>query len=135
MLFRSQRLTAELKDMPFDKLSAATREEILAAHGVPPRLVGIVTAGQLGGGSEMEGQMLSFIEMKVRPRMKYLENRVNLLLRDAGLPEEFHLKGITPSIPKEQADAKTGRADKVAVEAEILKGLDILGELGELGGL
>lgn len=130
-----QRLTAELKDMPFDKLSAATREEILAAHGVPPRLVGIVTAGQLGGGSEMEGQMLSFIEMKVRPRMKYLENRVNLLLRDAGLPEEFRLKGITPSIPKEQADAKTGNADKAVVEAEILKGLDILGELGELGGL
>lgn len=127
-----QRLTAELKDMPFDKLSAATREEILAAHGVPPRLVGIVTAGQLGGGSEMEGQMLSFIEMKVRPRMKYLENRINLLLRDSGLPEEFRLKGITPSIPKEQADAKTGNADKAAVEAEILKGLDILGGLGGL---
>ena len=74
--------------------------------------------------------MLNFIKMKIRPRMKYLKNRVNLLLRDAGLPEEFRLKGITPSIPKEQADAKTGNADKAAVEAEILKRLDILGELG-----
>jgi PBSX family phage portal protein len=126
-----ERLMADLKDMPFDKLSAATREEILAAHGVPPRLVGIVTAGQLGGGSEMESQMLSFIEMKVRPRMKYLENRVKLLLRDQGLPEEFVLRGITPSLPKEQPDAARGTPERAAMERElereIVKSLEMIG--------
>jgi hypothetical protein len=112
--------------LPFEKLSQATREEILAAHGVPPRLVGIVTAGQLGGGSEMEGQMLSFIEMKVKPRMVYLENRVKLLLRDQGLPEEFRLKGIVPSLPREQAEAQRGELEDTAIQ-EVLKSLEARG--------
>jgi capsid portal protein len=123
-----EKLMVDLKDLPFDNLSQATREENLAAHGVPPRLVGIVTAGQLGGGSEMEGQMLSFIEMKVKPRMAYLENRVKLILRDQGLPEEFRLKGITPSIPREQAEAqgKTIAAEdsSAVIDEEIRKSLE-----------
>ena len=123
-----EKLMVDLKDLPFEKLSQSTREEILAAHGVPPRLVGIVTAGQLGGGGEMEGQMLSFVEMKVRPRMTFLENRIKRLLRDQGLPEEFALKGITPSIPKEQAEAKAlNPEERAAAEAEILKSLEKLG--------
>ncbi len=127
-----EKLMVDLKDLPFEKLSQSTREEILAAHGVPPRLVGIVTAGSLGGGGEMEGQMLSFVEMKVKPRMAYVQNRIKRLLRDQGLPEEFTLKGITPSIPKEQAEAKNMRQqERAAVEAaateEILKSLEKLG--------
>lgn len=90
-------LSSDLKDMPFDKLSQATREEILAAHAVPPRLVGIVTAGQLGGGGEAEGQLQIFNETSIKPRMAYVERRVKRLLRDAGQPEEFKLKGITPT--------------------------------------
>lgn len=123
-----EKLMVDLKDLPFEKLSQSTREEILAAHGVPPRLVGIVTAGALGGGGEMEGQMLSFVEMKVKPRMAYLQNRIKRLLRDQGLPEEFTLKGITPSIPKEQAEARAvnpherSTAEATATE-EVLKAL------------
>lgn len=122
-----ERLMSDLKDLPFDKLSQSSREEILAAHGVPPRLVGIVTAGQLGGGSEMEGQMLSFVEMKIKPRAAYLEKRVKLLLRDAGLPEEFALRTIAPSIPEAQARAERGASEE-AVALEVLKAL-------RLGGL
>ncbi len=113
-----ERLTADLKDLPFDKLSQSSREEILAAHGVPPRLVGIVTAGQLGGGSEMAGQMMSFVEMKVKPRMRYVENRVRMLLRDQGLPEEFELQGITPSLSSE------GEPEAEATIQSVLKSLD-----------
>lgn len=91
-----EKLMAEFKDMPFDKLSQATREEILAAHGTPPRLVGIVTAGSLGGESEADAQLRNFVECKIKPRMKYLERHVCLLLRDAGLSEEFKLIGICP---------------------------------------
>ena len=129
-----EKLMVDLKDLPFEKRAQATREEILAAHGGPPRLVGIVTAGQLGGGSEMEGQMLSFIEMKVRPRMKYLENRVKLILRDQGLSEEFTLKGIVPSLHKEQAgpgglgvQPPEMGAGPAALEEEVLKSLARLG--------
>ena len=124
---RFEKLMADLKDLPFEKLSQATREEILAAHGVPPRLVGIVTAGALGGGGEMEGQMLSFIEMKVKPRMKYLENRIKLILRDQGLPEEFTLKGITPSLPAEARGIAPGSDRKDSAMREVLKSLEARG--------
>lgn len=127
-----EKLMVDLKDLPFEKLSQSTREEILAAHGVPPRLVGIVTAGALGGGGEMEGQMLSFVEMKVKPRMAYLQNRIRRLLRDQGLPEEFTLKGITPSMPKEQAEAQAitpqeRAAAEAAATEEVLKALRVRG--------
>lgn len=91
-----EKLALDLKDMPFDKLSQATREEILAAHAVPPRLVGIVTAGSLGGQSEAEGQMNIFINSGIMPRRAFVERRVKRLLRDVGLPEEFALKGLLP---------------------------------------
>ena len=101
-----EKLMADFKDMPFDKLTQATREEILAAHGTPPRLVGIVTAGSLGGESEAEAQLRNFVECKIKPRMKYLERRVQLLLRDAGLPEDFTLKGIQPEPPEKEEGAE-----------------------------
>ncbi|MDR2522549.1 MAG: phage portal protein [Synergistaceae bacterium] len=128
---RFEKLMVDLKDLPFEKLSQATREEILAAHGVPPRLVGIVTAGALGGGGEMEGQLLSFVEMKVKPRMRYLENRIKLILRDQGLPEEFTLKGITPSIPREEAEAKK-LGERAAAGDGALR--EVLKSLEERGG-
>ena len=70
-----EKLMADFRDMPFDKLTQATREEILAAHGVPPRLVGIVTAGQLGGAGEADGQLRNFIATKVEPRTKFIEHK------------------------------------------------------------
>lgn len=120
---RFEKLMADFKDMPFDKLTQATREEILAAHGVPPRLVGIVTAGALGGGGEAEGQLLNFIATKVEPRTKFLERKVKLLLRDAGLPEEFTLKGIRPVVPRELSPQEQKAAEAEAI-AEVLKSLN-----------
>lgn len=120
---RFEKLMADFKDMPFDKLTQATREEILAAHGVPPRLVGIITAGSLGGGGEAEGQLLNFIATKIEPRTKFLERKVKLLLRDAGLPEEFVLKGIRPVSPKELSPKEQAAAEKEAI-AEVLKSLN-----------
>lgn len=120
-----EKLMADFKDMPFDKLTQATREEILAAHGTPPRLVGIVTAGSLGGESEADAQLRNFIACKIRPRMKYLERRVHLLLRDAGLPEEFALKGICP-----EAIQPEGQKPEAGTSAAVLA--KIFNERGSL---
>ncbi len=116
------KLMADFKDMPFDKLTQATREEILAAHGVPPRLVGIVTAGQLGGAGEADGQLRNFVGTKIEPRSRFLERKVNLLCRDAGLPEEFKLKGIRPA-PQETATDEAAQAEAAAID-EVLKSLN-----------
>lgn len=120
-----EKLMADFKDMPFDKLTQATREEILAAHGTPPRLVGIVTAGSLGGESEADAQLRNFVECKIKPRMKYLERRVHLLLRDAGLPEKFELKGICP-----EAIQPEGQVQEESTNAAVLA--KIFNERGSL---
>lgn len=119
-----ERLMADFKDMPFDKLSQVTREEILAAHGVPPRLVGIVTAGALGGGDEARSQLNNFVATKIRPRCKYLERRVKRILRDAGLPEEFELKGTALEEAEVSSEALAMTQGKAQL-ASVMKMLDL----------
>lgn len=60
-----QRITAELKDGDFLKMLDAARDRIHMSHGVPPRLLGIVAAGQLGGGNEITGQLKMFEDMRL----------------------------------------------------------------------
>ena len=67
--------------------------------------------------------MLNFIATKIEPRTKFLERKVKLLLRDAGLPEEFTLKGIRPVTPKELSPEEQAAAEKEAI-AEVLKSLN-----------
>jgi HK97 family phage portal protein len=65
------------KDGSFDSLRSRCRDNIASAHGVPPRLVGIVTAGQLGGGGEAVGQLKNFQEIVIEPRQKYFEQKLS----------------------------------------------------------
>ena len=46
---------SKVSDISFEKLKNLNRDEIIAAHGVPPRMVGVMTAGQLGGSGEVTG--------------------------------------------------------------------------------
>uniref|UniRef100_UPI00130029BD phage portal protein n=1 Tax=Thalassobius sp. I31.1 TaxID=2109912 RepID=UPI00130029BD len=55
-----EKLTADVKDGDFLKLLDASRDRIPVAHGTPPRVLGIMTAGQLGGGGEVAGQLFTF---------------------------------------------------------------------------
>lgn len=68
-----KRITAEVKDGDFLKMLDATQARIHLAHGVPPRLLGIMAAGQLGGGNEITGQLKIFEDLRlssVRGRTK-----------------------------------------------------------------
>jgi capsid portal protein len=58
---------------PNEKMRGTCRDNIVSAHGVPPRLVGIVTAGQLGGGGEIFGQLKIFQEATIEPRQSLFE--------------------------------------------------------------
>lgn len=57
-----QQLQTGTKDMSFERLKEICRNEIIAAHGIPPRLLGIMSSGQLGGGGEMQWQLRGFKE-------------------------------------------------------------------------
>ncbi len=62
-----------VQDMSFKALKDTNRDEIISAHGVPPRLAGIVTAGQLGGGGELIGQLHVFNEIEIKPKQAILQ--------------------------------------------------------------
>lgn len=62
-----------VEDMSFKNLKEVNRDEIIVSHGVPPRLVGIISAGQLGGGKELIDQLHMFNEIEIKPKANQLE--------------------------------------------------------------
>jgi len=70
---RLEKLSA-IEDISFQKLKEVNRDEIIAAHGIPPRLVGVVTPGQLGSSNELISQLHSFNELELKPKKKMIES-------------------------------------------------------------
>lgn len=60
-------------DLSFKDLKNLNRDEIIAAHGVPPRMIGVINAGGLGGGGELIGQLHAFNELTIIPKQKQIE--------------------------------------------------------------
>lgn len=109
-----KRLTADVKDGDFLKLIDAARDRIPVAHGVPPRMLGIMSAGQLGGGGEVSGQLFIFEHLTLKPKRRRMLDQLRPVLRELGLkpgnPEEaladdeiaFRPLDLTP--PKDDAE-------------------------------
>lgn len=81
------KLADGVKDASFRMLRADNKEETVAAHGVPPRLVGMMTAGQLGGDSEAKQQMTMFRDIVVKPLQVELQNILNQKIIKGAFPE------------------------------------------------
>lgn len=80
-----KKLTADVKDGDFLKLLDAARDRIPTAHGVPPRMLGIVSAGQLGGGSEVSSQLFVFENLTLRPKRRRTLDLARPFLKEIGL--------------------------------------------------
>lgn len=94
-----QRITAETKDGDFIKLMDAARERIIAAHGVPPRLMSIAQSGQLGGGGEVQQQFFLFESLTLKPLRRRLQDQLQPLLRALGIARDalgFVGQDLTP---------------------------------------
>lgn len=63
---------AQDNDGRFIELYKAARETLPAAHGVPPRLLGIATPGALGGLNEVATQMHMFEVFTLAPRRRLI---------------------------------------------------------------
>ncbi len=63
----------KVEDLSFKNLKEVGRDEIAAAHGVPPRLLGIIHGSALGGGGELVAQMKMFLKVTIEPKMKQVE--------------------------------------------------------------
>ena len=80
-----EKLTSDMKDADFLKLLDAARDRIPIAHGVPPRMLGIMSAGQLGGGGEVTGQLFTFEHLTLKPKRRRLLDHLRPVLKAFGL--------------------------------------------------
>ncbi len=80
-----ERLTADVKDADFLRLLDAARDRIPVAHGVPPRMLGIMSAGQLGGGGEVSGQLFTFEHLTLKPKRRRMLDQLRPLLSEIGV--------------------------------------------------
>lgn len=72
----------EAKDGSSSKgnIRSFARDVVIASHGVLPRMVGVMTAGQLGGGGENAGQLKTMKETVIDPEQKRFETFLNRTL-------------------------------------------------------
>ena len=75
-----EKLQMDTKDMSFLKSREFNRDEVVQMHNVPPRLLGIMEAGQLGGGGEIAGQLKVFRDITIAPKQRELEDFFNNII-------------------------------------------------------
>jgi len=126
-----QKLTGDVKDGDFLKLLDAARDRMPVAHGVPPRMMGIMTAGALGGGGEVSGQLFTFEHLTLKPKRRRMLDQIRPLLRELGLkpgdPDRpladneilFRPLDLTP--PKDDAEDLPGLVQAGILTAEEAK--------------
>jgi len=75
------KIQQDTKDVAFLNGRKLSRDEVISAHAVPPRLVGVMSAGQLGGGGEIGGQLKIFKETEIDPVRRRMERFWNSILK------------------------------------------------------
>lgn len=75
-------LSVDVKEASFRLYRADNRDEVLAAHGVPPYRCGIAETGSLGGSTAIESTEIYKMSV-IEPRQETLENLINrYIVRD-----------------------------------------------------
>jgi PBSX family phage portal protein len=88
---RIEKLNREVRDASFVNLMQANRESVVIAHGIPIKVLGIQTAGQLGGG-EGEVHFQIFNETIVRPERERIKKKINFLFKERLGITKFYLE-------------------------------------------
>lgn len=111
-----------VEDMSFENLKKVNRDDIIAAHGVPPRLVGVMTAGQLGAGTELIDQLHAFNEVIINPKKSLFEN----FFKNMGI--ELEIDSIDVTNFKDDSSLIANLVDKqilTQIEAKELLGFTV----------
>lgn len=92
------------KEGSFKELQADCRDSIVSSHGVPPRLVGIISAGQLGGGGEANSQLKIFQETTINPVQDLFEMKLKPVTRAMEIEEDWRFKEIDTKIQEKDSE-------------------------------
>lgn len=128
-----EKLTADVKDGDFLKLIDAARDRVPVAHGVPPRMLGIMTAGQLGGGGEVSGQLFTFEHLTLKPKRRRMLDQLRPVLAELGLKpgheedglgkDEIAFRPLDLTPPKDDAENLPELVDAGIISAEEARAL------------
>ncbi|GLB58668.1 phage portal protein [Cytobacillus sp. NCCP-133] len=77
-----QPLSTDIKEASFREYRIDNRDEILAAHGVPPYRMGIAETGSLGGSTSVEATEI-YKRSVVEPRQSLIEAIMNKIFKEA----------------------------------------------------
>ena len=82
----------------YPEIQKSSREQVLTAHGMPPRLMSIILDAKGGGlgGKELNDELRLFNLSFVKPTQRLLENFLNPLL-----PAEIKFRSFLPDEPEE----------------------------------
>ena len=116
-----------MRDMSFYRLRTLSRDEVIAAHQVPPRLGGIMSAGQLGGTGEVSGQLKIFQETLIKPEQRKLENILNRTILATFGEHKWKIKFNELDITDPKDDAEWY---KTMVEIGVLEADEVREEIG-----
>lgn len=123
---RIEKIEEEGKESSYIKSREQNRDFILAAHGVPPALLGVTTEGQLGNTTQIANLFKVFNETVVRPEKRTVENKLNKLFSELLGIKKFKIvfKDLTIETFKEIADFaikahEAGLLDKNEARSEI----------------
>jgi len=98
-----EKLSSDFPGKESSELREVNRDEIITAHGLFPRLIGVATAGALGGMNEVQAQFGAFKQLVSDPEQRTLEEFWQGLFEDMGFPEaeSFKLKPLNITTPLE----------------------------------
>lgn len=80
-----EKLERDNKDASFRGLRLDNRDEIVSAHGLSPRIIGLESTGRLGGGGEVREQLRLTNELVFIPRKKSMARLINMLFLGMGI--------------------------------------------------
>ncbi|GAG54586.1 unnamed protein product, partial [marine sediment metagenome] len=127
------RVTAEVEKMSFGDLLNMSRDEIISANGVPPRVMGISTPGKLGGGTEIRDELKLFKEITVRPKQKLREDRINMtVLAESGDRIKFNEIDIAPPAAKPETDTEEALTGEGEADGRLAKARNLVDGIMDL---
>ena len=96
------------------------RDEILSSHGVPPRMLGIQTPGNLGGGGEAQTQREDFRDLVIQPLQKLETSWLNVLILPEWGWEEYKVVLQSFSVQSAEEYKKASEAATKMVERGVV---------------
>ena len=79
------KLNDTIVDVSFLNLQRESKGDICTAFGIPPKLVGIETAGRLGGDNDLKLQIKEYLAGVVKPEQNFLVKGIQKIFPDAKL--------------------------------------------------